>query len=62
MKKRRMPKATPALTKQKIFLELKKPDEFIVKNPKNTRDVAGFERICAASWCCDVLWCCGAVS
>lgn len=45
MKKRRMPKATPALTKQKIFFELKKPDEFIVKTPKNTRDVAGFERI-----------------
>ena len=45
MKKRRMPKATPALTKQKIFLELKKPDEFIVKKPQNTRDVAGFERI-----------------
>lgn len=45
MKKGRIPKATPALAKQKIFMELKQPDKLMAEHPKNTRDTIEFARI-----------------
>ena len=45
MKKNRMPQKNNALSKRKVFMELKQPDRVNISVPKNTRDIIEIRKI-----------------
>lgn len=45
MKKNRIPKSAPAISKRKIFIDLKKPDKVSVSQPKNTQETIEIRKI-----------------